>query len=66
MEQMEDWLKLSEWRYRHASADMAIEHDSSGWVLMWPKEQRMWGAVFPSAEEAMEFARVFAVEKVTA
>ncbi len=51
-----NWLKISEWKYRHASGDLTIEHDSNGWVITSPKAQRMWPVIFSNAEEAMEFA----------
>jgi len=54
-----DWLKLTEWKYRHASADMDIEHDVDGWLLIWRGESLMWQTPFPTAEEAMQFANVW-------
>ena len=28
-----EWLKLSDWRYKHSAAPLAIDHDTDGWVV---------------------------------
>lgn len=58
---MGDWLKISDWKYRHATADLAIEHDSNGWVLYWPKDQYRvtWPSLFKTVEDAQQWAERF-------
>ena len=52
-----EWLKLSDWRYKHSAASMSIDHDTDGWVLNWTTEGRMWPNKFKTAEAAMQFAK---------
>lgn len=52
-----EWLKLSEWRYKHAVAPLSIDHDIGGWVLNWTREGLMWPQKFETPEAAMRFAK---------